>query len=124
MRGRAGKTSVLRAVATAGFSGRDSVAHYLGCSIQSGFTETPLAPSGAAGDARRLTSCSSCRRGQRPCRDGGRVLACGGQRPCRHGGCGACAGRADEHSVGETRLRLTRPQVIIACDLCARALHF
>lgn len=124
MRGRAGKTSVLRAVATAGFSGRDSVAHYLGCSIQSGFTETPLAPSGAAGDARRLTSCSSCRRGQRPCRDGGRVLACRGQRPCRHGGCGACAGRADEHTVRETRLRLTRPQVIIACDLCARALHF
>lgn len=78
MRGRAGKTSVLRAVAAAGFSGRDSVAHYLGCSIQSGFTETPLAPSGAAGDARRLTSCSSCRRGQRPCCDGGsmgRVLA-------------------------------------------------
>lgn len=86
MRGRAGKTSVLRAVAAAGFSGRNSVAHYLGCSIQSGFTETPLAPSGAAGDARRLTSCSSCRRGQRPCRDGGRVLACGGQRPCRDGG--------------------------------------
>lgn len=60
MRAQAGKTSVLRVAAASGFSDHDSVAHYLVCPIQSGFTETPLASSGTAGDARRLSSCSPC----------------------------------------------------------------